>query len=196
MVSVLNLSAATTVALDTQNATNGECPGEEISLLDDINIVTDLSGTGTMNADWDVDRYHFKPAHAGKLTITLKAPQAMTIKAGYTCNNQEFYRSNDATTHTNTFHIEANQDVYLAMFDWETGSGYNYTLSIHFTPDQPDTQTSGSSENTSANTTVTETIAIDKEDATNGDCPGEHLQPLDGHNVHFIKTGTGTMHDG
>ncbi len=138
MVSVLNLSAATTVALDTQNATNGDCPGEHLQPPDGHNVHFIKTGTGTMHDGWDIDRFYFKPAYDGTLTIKLSAPKALTIKAGNACNTQTFFRSNNAKNHSNTFHISANDTLFMSIFDWESGNGYQYNLSVEFVPDHPD----------------------------------------------------------
>ena len=123
-----------TITIDQADTSNGECPGETIHELDNINSYVDLSGTGTMNYSWDVDRYHFTPLVDGTVNITLTAPQAMTLKAGSSCNTETFFRSENALSHVQSFTVSANQPIHLAMFDWVTNN-YTYTLDIEFIPE-------------------------------------------------------------
>ena len=131
---LLHTSVLSAVVLDTQDTTNGECPEELISDLDKINHQIIIEGEGIMNADWDVDRYRFTPIVAGTVTVTLTSPQPMTIKGGDICNTQNYFRSNNALSHEESFHVDANQLVSLSMFDWDTDN-YTYHLKIKFIPD-------------------------------------------------------------
>ncbi len=121
--------------IESQNETNGDCPGEIITALNGANSHISLNGQGVMNYSWDVDRFSFTPNLKGEVKITLITPKAMTIKAGNMCNTETYFRSPEGIlSYEQTIEVEANELVALAMFDWETGAGYEYSLDIEFTP--------------------------------------------------------------
>ena len=113
---------------------NGECPGELINILDGALAHVNISANGTMKTSWDIDRYRFTPQGEGTLKISLLTPELTTIKAGTTCNQEQFFRSSGKTQHYQEFRINAGQSIYLSMFDWES-NGYTYQLDIEFIPD-------------------------------------------------------------
>ncbi len=194
----MNLQSAPLI-LDTQEASNSECPGETISLLENTNITHTLTGQGRMNTSWDIDRYSFTPGHAGMVKITIDSPNQLSFKAGTVCNTQDYFRYDDITTQTQQFYIDETQSVFLSIFDWESGGGYDFDLTIEFMPENPDT--SSSDEDTTEPETPTPdepistgsegTIIIDT--VSNNDCPAETISVLDGINASTNVSGEGIM---
>jgi len=131
-------SGADTISMtiDKQEQENNDSGVEVISELDNISSSVTAIGTGQMIDGWDVDQYYFTVQEAGTIEMILDAPQEMTLKAGSEAGGQDFFRSEDKTHHDESFDVDAGQTIYLSMFDWETGDGYEYTLTIVYSTGQ------------------------------------------------------------
>ncbi len=132
---LLLFSTTNAMVIDTSDASNGNCPGETITQIDNLSTSFNESATGSMNVGWDVDRLHFTVGDAGLIKITLSSPDALTIKAGNECNSETYFRSSDSISHSQEFRVSASDVVDISIFDWTTGGGYDYTLGIEFVSD-------------------------------------------------------------
>ncbi|RUM65682.1 MAG: hypothetical protein DSZ05_05640, partial [Sulfurospirillum sp.] len=107
------------------------------AVIDDETIDDQYQKNMTMAPGWVTDTYTFHATQKGSYTITVSATKKkIKMKAGDTSGSQSFFRDADGNkkNRSATFHVEANQDVYLTVWK-ERGNSLQYDLNIKFTPD-------------------------------------------------------------
>ncbi len=88
-----------------------------------------------MQFGWDIDRLNFTVGESGTIKISLSSLEALTIKAGNTCNSETFFRSSSKIDHFEEFNVVAGDTINISIFDWSTSYGYDYNLGIEFISD-------------------------------------------------------------
>lgn len=151
-----------------------QCPDTEIAYLTNVTGHTFMEGKATINAGWDSDKYMFTPGVEGLVKIHYLADYPISVKIDTVCGGSSLYRKADEKAIKEgsiDIPVTATDTIHIGTWDWESGSGYPYTLNIEIIPSEG---TAEGSEETGSSDGTDNTVAdvVVYEDAEDGNING------------------------
>ncbi len=139
---LIGLLSLNLLAFDKANNSNRYCSDHElIPELDQISSVVNFTGNGSIKGEYS-DLYYFTPLVHGVYEVSIRSNKKINIKAGTSCRGREFFRDSRARKNkTHSFVVNANEQVYLSIWQYNDQNRDDYTLNIKFTPSETITLT-------------------------------------------------------